>query len=58
MKLKIERVLKTPIVNHLSWIMIDDTCEAPMFECFSNEQLFGAQLELQYAYVVNYVAYE
>ena len=40
-KLKIERVLKTLVGDHLSRIVVDDACKTPICECFLDGQTFG-----------------
>ena len=42
------------ITDHLSRIVCRGT-EAPIFECFSNEQLFVLQSDPWYADIVNYL---
>jgi len=43
------------IADHLSRIVVGNACDTPICENFLEEQLFGIQLEPQYADVVNYL---
>jgi len=54
-KVRIGRVPKNLIADHLSRIVVYDTYETPIFQCFPNDQLFRAQVELWHADIVNYL---
>ena len=46
---------ENPILDLLSQIVINEAHEIPIFECFSDEQLFRAQVERLHVNIVNYL---